>query len=200
MDRRSPRRRRAPASAAARCPVTAWPRHVLCAPETPRFRTARDSTSWPRAGRARARAAPPGCAMTREHAAHDVDDRRAGAQRLARRPGHVGEPGHELHHLVERRAVLVGAGEKALERAVDQARVDSAQAVIAAAEPLHGAGRVVLDHHVGGRRRADAADARPSAALRSSARLRLLRLNAAKKPAAKPASRRVCVAAGAARP
>ena len=45
----------------------------------------------------------------REHAAHDVDDGRSGAQRLARRPGHVSKPGHELHHLVERRAVLVGA-------------------------------------------------------------------------------------------
>ncbi len=56
-----------------------------------------------------------------EHAAHDVDDRRAGAQRLARRPGHVSEPRHELHHLVERRAMLVGAAEEALERAIDRA-------------------------------------------------------------------------------
>ena len=50
----------------------------------------------------------------REHAAHDVDHRGAGAQRLARRPGHVSQARHELHHLVERRAMLVGAAEKSL--------------------------------------------------------------------------------------
>ena len=84
-----------------------------------------------------------------EHAAHDVDDRGAGAQRLAGRPGHVGKPGHELHDFVERRAVLVGAAEKALERAIDQARICFRKIVVAAAEPVHGAGRVVLDHDVG---------------------------------------------------
>ena len=57
----------------------------------------------------------------REHAAHDVDDRSAGAQRLARRSGHVGKPGHELHHFVERRAMLVGSAEEPFERAVDRA-------------------------------------------------------------------------------
>ena len=82
-------------------------------------------------------------------AAHDVDDRGAGAQRPAGRAGHVGKPGHELHHLVERGPVLIGPGEEALERGEDEARVDPAQRLPAAAEPLHGAGGVILDHHIG---------------------------------------------------
>ncbi len=90
----------------------------------------------------------------RERAAHDVDDGGAGAQRLAGRPGHVGKPGHELHHLVECRAMLVGAAEKTLERAIDEPRVGLGEIGIAAAEPVHGAGRVVFDRHVGGRRQA----------------------------------------------
>ena len=36
-----------------------------------------------------------------EHRAHDVDDRGAGAQRPARRPGHEGKAGLELHDLVQ---------------------------------------------------------------------------------------------------
>ena len=84
-----------------------------------------------------------------EHRTEDVDDRRAGAQWPAGRPGHIGKAHLELHHLVERRAVLVGAGEIAFEREVDEARVDLRQRLVTAAEPLHGAGPVVLEHHVG---------------------------------------------------
>ena len=49
-----------------------------------------------------------------EHAAHDVVDAAAGAQRVAGTAGHVGQAAHHLHHLVERGAVLVGAGQEAL--------------------------------------------------------------------------------------
>jgi hypothetical protein len=58
-----------------------------------------------------------------EHAAHDVVDAGAGAQRVARAAGHVGQAAHHLHHLVQRRAVLVGPGQEALVADVDQPRV-----------------------------------------------------------------------------
>ncbi len=77
-------------------------------------------------------------------------------------PGHIGKAAHELHDLVERRAVLVGAGEEALERAIDEARVDGRQRGVAAAEPIHRARREILDDDVGVRRPGGAAGrARP---------------------------------------
>ena len=45
-----------------------------------------------------------------EHAAHDVVDAGAGAQRVTRPPGHVGQAAHHLHHLVQCGSVLVRAG------------------------------------------------------------------------------------------
>jgi hypothetical protein len=51
-----------------------------------------------------------------EHAAHDVVDAGAGAQRPALGAGHVGQAAHHLHHLVERGALFVGAGQEALVR------------------------------------------------------------------------------------
>ena len=57
-----------------------------------------------------------------EHPAHDVVDAAAGAQRSAFRAGHVGEAAHHLHDFIERSAILVGAGQKALVRDVNQAR------------------------------------------------------------------------------
>ena len=126
-----------------------------------------------------------------EHAAHDVVDRSARAQRPSRRPGHVGEPAHHLHDFVERRAVLVGAREEALERAVDRAADCRARArrSRARARPSRRAG-----NSRSARRRARSACWRtpcPFGALMSSARLRLLRLNVGKKPAPEPGSRRV---------
>ena len=85
----------------------------------------------------------------RKRAADDVDDGGAGAQRLSGRTGHVGKPGHELHNLVEGRAMLVGAAEETFERAVHNPRIGLRKIRIAAAEPVHGAGRVILDRHVG---------------------------------------------------
>ena len=49
-----------------------------------------------------------------EEAAHDVVDAGARPQRVAGPAGHVGEPAHHLHDLVQRGAVLVGPGQEAL--------------------------------------------------------------------------------------
>ena len=49
----------------------------------------------------------PSVADRAEHAAHDVVDAGAGAQRVAGAAGHVGEAAHHLHDLVERGAVVV---------------------------------------------------------------------------------------------
>jgi hypothetical protein len=75
-----------------------------------------------------------------EHAAHDVVDAGAGAQRPALGPGHVGQAAHHLHHLVQRGAVFVGAGQEALVRHVDQPRVQPLQRVGAQAQAVHRAG------------------------------------------------------------
>ncbi len=50
--------------------------------------------------------------------------------------------------------MLVGAAQKSLQRAIDEARIFRRQIGIAAAEPLHGAGRVVFQNDVGGLRQA----------------------------------------------
>jgi hypothetical protein len=57
-----------------------------------------------------------------ERAAHDIGHRRADTQRPLARAGHIGKSAHHLHHLVERRAMLVGTGEEALMRGDDQPR------------------------------------------------------------------------------
>jgi hypothetical protein len=69
-----------------------------------------------------------------EHAAHDVVDAGAGAQRVAGAAGHVGQAAHHLHHLVQRGAVLVRAGQKALVADVDQARVQGLEAGVVQAQ------------------------------------------------------------------
>ena len=62
------------------------------------------------------------------------------------------------------RAMPVRAGAaEAGQRAIDQAGVLLAQIVVAEAEPLHRAGREVLDQHVGARRSGAAALSRPPA-------------------------------------
>ena len=86
-----------------------------------------------------------------EHAAHDVVDRRAGAQRAAGRAGHVGEAGHHLHHFVERDAMLVGPGQEALVRHVDQPLVLLLQRRVVEAVFRQRAGAEILAHDVGGR-------------------------------------------------
>ena len=104
-------------------PVTACARHVLRHQERGRFEQRRfDELA---AAGAVALAQRGLDADHGEHAAHDVDDRRPGAQRLAGRAGHVGEAGHELHDLVERGAMLVRAAEESLERAIDDAGIDA---------------------------------------------------------------------------
>src|SRR4029079_11500335 len=84
-----------------------------------------------------------------EHAAENVDDGCAGAQRPARRSGHVGETGLHLHHLVERATVLVRSFQEALHREVDKARVDLAQILPTAFQPFDRARAKVLQYAVG---------------------------------------------------
>ncbi len=84
-----------------------------------------------------------------KHAAHDVVDAGARAQRVAGAPGHVGQPAHHLHHFVQGRAVLVRAGQEALEAGVDQARVAWAQSRVVQAVLGQRAGLEVFKNHVG---------------------------------------------------
>ena len=79
-----------------------------------------------------------------------VHDRRPRAERLAAGPGHEGEPRRHLGQLVEEGARLVRAGEEALERKIDDARVGPGQDVVAQAEGLHRAVGEVVDDHVRG--------------------------------------------------
>ena len=81
----------------------------------------------------------------------DIDDRRAGAQRPSRRAGHEGEPAHHLRQLVERRPVLVGAGQEAFDRHVDEARIFGREHVEAEPEPIQRAGRVIVEADIGRR-------------------------------------------------
>jgi len=69
--------------------------------------------------------------------------------------GHVGQPAHHLHHLVQRGAVLVGARQKAGVVHIDQARVEPRQAGMVQAVLLHHPGLEVLQHHVGARGQPD---------------------------------------------
>jgi hypothetical protein len=91
------------------------------------------------------------CRYHPEHCAHNVDDRGACAQQLTRRTGHESKAGLELHNLIERRTMLVGAGEVAFQRQVDQARVERGQLLITATQPLHCTGAEIFENHVGGR-------------------------------------------------
>jgi hypothetical protein len=84
-----------------------------------------------------------------EHAAHDVVHRGAGTERPARWAGQVGEPTHHLHDLVQRGAVYVWAGQKALQRAVDKRGVILLQGRVAEAHGVERAGAKVLGYHVG---------------------------------------------------
>src|SRR5262245_66350995 len=58
----------------------------------------------------------------------------------------------ELHDLVQCGAVLIWPCQIPLECQIDEARVDLGEVLVSAAQPLHGARRVVLNHHIGGRR------------------------------------------------
>ena len=87
-------------------------------------------------------------AQRAEQAAHDVDHRGAGAQRPAGRAGHVGQPAHHLHNLVERRPLFVRPRQEALQRAVDEARIDLLQVLGPQPALGHRIGRKILDQHV----------------------------------------------------
>ena len=117
-----------------------------------------------------------------EHAAHDVVDRGAGAQRPPVRAGHVGQPAHHLHDLVEREPVLVRAGQEALVRDVDQARelrstASRGRARSFAIRPGRKFSSITSHWPI-----SSTAVARPLGVLMSSTTLFLLRLKLRKKP------------------
>ena len=58
-----------------------------------------------------------------EHAAHVVVRRRTDALRLLLGSGHGGKARHHLHHLVQRRTMLIRTGQKALVPGNDQVRI-----------------------------------------------------------------------------
>src|SRR5713101_2758837 len=84
-----------------------------------------------------------------KHAADDIDHRGTGAQGPAGRAGHVGQSTHHLHDLVERRPLLVGPRQKALECTIDQPRVDLLQMHGPQPALAHRARGKIFDHHVG---------------------------------------------------
>ena len=84
-----------------------------------------------------------------EHAAGDVDDGRAGAHGAAGQAGHVGQAAHHLRDFVESDPLGVGAVQETLEAAIDETGVTRREFGIAEAEPVHGAGTEVLQHHIG---------------------------------------------------
>src|SRR5205823_3658695 len=83
-----------------------------------------------------------------KHAAHDVVDGSAGAQRPADRSGHVSKTAHHLRRLVETRAILVRAGEEPFERAIDELWFELFQLLITETQLVHGAGTEVLGHDI----------------------------------------------------
>ena len=85
-----------------------------------------------------------------KHAAHDVVDAGACAQRIAGATRHIGQSAHHLHDFIECRAVLVRAGQKTFVAHIDQAGKLRFEAFIVQPQLLHGAGLEVLGHHIGG--------------------------------------------------
>ena len=84
-----------------------------------------------------------------EHAAYHVDHRCAGAQRLSRRTGHICQSAHHLGDLVQRGALLVGAGKKAPGGVIQQPGVVLRQIIVTVTGLVHGAGPEILDKYVG---------------------------------------------------
>ncbi|MNE65407.1 hypothetical protein D3C80_1608830 [compost metagenome] len=85
-----------------------------------------------------------------EHAAHDVVHRTPRTQRLPHRAGHVGEPAHHLHDLVQGQAIFVRAFQEAFVGDIDKPSISRAQCVVVQPEFGHAPGLEILDEHVGG--------------------------------------------------
>ena len=84
-----------------------------------------------------------------EHPPHHVVHRRACAQRTETAPGHISKTAHHLHHLIETGAMLVRSGQEALQRAVNNFRVQFFQRRITKTQLVHSAGAEVFNDHVG---------------------------------------------------
>ena len=88
---------------------------------------------------------------TAKQATHDVVDAAACSQRLAHRPGHVGQAAHHLHHFIERCAVVIGPGQEAAQFDIDQAWIDFLQCFVIKALRGHCLRAKVVAHDIGGR-------------------------------------------------
>ena len=84
-----------------------------------------------------------------EHGAQDVGDGGSRAQRHSGRTRHVGETAHHLHDFIECNARPVRTRQKSLQRAIDEAQIEPARLHLAETRALQGAGRHVLDQHIG---------------------------------------------------
>ena len=121
----------------------------------------------------------------RKHPAGDVHHRRSRSLGAPARPGHEGQAGHHLDHLVQREPFFIGALEKALEAAEDESRIQPEGLLVPQPEPLHGPWREVLDQYVRARDQS-AADLPAVSDFRSTAMLRLFRLKYPKYPFPNP--------------
>jgi hypothetical protein len=72
------------------------------------------------------------------------------AEEPTRCGGHGGQPRHHLHHLVERRAMLIGTGQKTLVATDDQIRMPAAQLLGAEALLFQLPVAEIFQEHVGG--------------------------------------------------
>src|SRR6185312_12853243 len=84
-----------------------------------------------------------------EHRAHDVDHGSAGAHWLSGRTGHVGKSCMELYDFVQSWPVFIRPGEITLQCQIDQERIERRELLVPAAQPLHRAGAVILQYHIG---------------------------------------------------
>ena len=71
------------------------------------------------------------------------------AQRASDRAGHIGQAAHHLHDLIQRRALLVRAVQKAFQGKIDQLRITLGQGLIVQPLADQRTGPKIFDQHVG---------------------------------------------------
>ena len=84
-----------------------------------------------------------------EHPPHHVIHRRAGTQRAKTPSRHVGQAAHHLHHFIQAGAVFVRPGQKSLQRAINDFRLQLFEIGVAETQFLHRTESEILGHHVG---------------------------------------------------